>query len=431
MKKVKHRAISVVLIALCCLLGLGVYCTRYVRHGEDWVAFSSNLGLHSGTSVPGKVYDRNSVELADAGNRTYSDNYTTRLACYHLLGDFHGRTGSGVLTHLASGLGGFDLINGSYQLSTPQLQLTVDSGLNEVAYAALAGRAGSVMITNYQTGEVLCLVSTPAIDPVNPGDNLPEGVYINRAISASFTPGSVYKIITLAAALDNIPNIYDMTFTCTGDTIIEGSRLKCSGVHGTQDIKTAFANSCNCAFAQIAQMLGPETLYEYNEKFGMMESHSLSGIPTAAGNYDLHPAGSVALSWSAIGQSTDLTCPYSMLRVVSAVANGGKLIEPKLLQEEKSHAERLLDEETANTVRDFMMNNVQRTYGQSSFPGLPIGAKTGTAEVGDGTNHAWFVGFLDDPQHPYAFTVQVEHGGGGLSVAGSIANKVLQAAVKS
>lgn len=428
MKKVKHRATSVLLIAVLCILGLGVYITQYVNHGRDWVGFSANLGLYSSSSAPGKVYDRNSVELADAAKRTYSDDYATRLSCYHLLGDFEGRTGSGVLTHLADHILGFDLINGSYQIRSPQLQLTIDSNLNKVAYSALAGRSGSVLVTNYKTGELLCLVSTPAIDPTKP-DKIPDGAYINRAISATFTPGSVYKIITLAAALENIDDIYDMTFTCNGSTVIQGTQLNCSGRHGTQDIKTAFANSCNCAFAQIAQILGPETLYEYSEKYGMTESHSLSGIPTAAGKYDLQPEGSVDLSWSSIGQSTDLTCPYSMLRLVSAIANNGKLIEPNLVQTKRPDTVNLVSANTAQTVREFMLNNVKHTYGTSSFPGLTIGAKTGTAEVGDGTNHAWFVGFLDDEEHPYAFVVQVERGGGGLSVAGAIANKVLQAAV--
>ena len=88
-----------------------------------------------------------------------------------------------------------------------------------------------------------------------------------------------------------------------------------------------------------------------------------------------------------------------------------------------------MNQETALIMKEYMKYNVEHTYGTGSFPGLTIGAKTGTAEVGDGTDHAWFVGFLDDEEHPYAFVVQVERGGGGLSVAGSIANKVLQAAV--
>ena len=429
MKKVKNRAASVLLIALLCITGLGVYCYRYVSNGAEWAAFSANLGLYSGNSGGGKVYDCNGILLADAEDRSYSTDYLTRMSCYHLLGDFEGRTGSGVLTHLADKLLGFDLINGSYRISAPKLNLTVDAELNAVAYSALAGRSGSVQVVNYKTGEVLVMVSTPGIDPANP-ESIPDGAYINRAIRATFTPGSVYKIITLTAALEQITDIYDRTFLCTGSVMIQGEPVNCTGVHGSQNIKTAFANSCNCAFAELAQILGPELMAEYSQRLGMTVSHSLNGISTASGNYEQFMRGSMALSWSAIGQATNLTCPYSMLRLVSAIGNGGKLVEPTLVSYGSfADSTELMDADTASVVREYMLNNVVRTYGTGTFPGLAVGAKTGTAEVGDGTDHAWFVGFLDDESHPYAFVVQVERGGGGLSVAGSIANKVLQAAV--
>ena len=429
MRKVKNRAASVMLIAILCIVGLFIYCTRYVSDGSSWVAFASDIGLYADSTGGGKVYDRNGILLADASGRIYSSDYTTRMANYHLLGDYEGRTGSGILTWLADDLLGFDLINGSYQLSTPKLHLSVDSSLNNIAYAALAGRAGSVQVVNYRTGEIICQVSTPGIDPNDPS-KIPDGAYINRAISARFTPGSVYKIITMAAALNEIDNIYELTFTCKGSTQIQGIDVKCTGKHGTQDIKHAFANSCNCAFAELAQLIGSETMGKYSEKLGMTSSHSLNGIPTLAGSYESFPDGSVELSWSAIGQATNLTCPFSMLRLVSAIANEGTLAVPTLVSYSRNvDTTKLLDRETANTLKEYMLYNVQHTYGAGTFPNLAIGAKTGTAEVGDGTDHAWFVGFLDDEAHPYAFVVQVEKGGGGLSVAGAIANKVLQAAV--
>lgn len=417
------------LISILCIVGLLVYCYRYVTVDDDWAAFGANIGLYAESTGGGKVYDRNGVLLADAEGRDYADNYTTRLANYHLLGDYEGRTGSGILTYLANNLLGFDLINGSYQTAVPELHLTVDTTLNEAAYAALAGRAGSVQIINYRTGEILCQVSSPVIDPDNPA-NIPDGAYINRAIAARFTPGSVYKIVTMIAALNEVDDIYTRHFTCTGSVNIQGIPVNCTGTHGTQDIKYAFANSCNCAFAEIAQLVGSENMAKYSEKLGMTVSHSLNGIPTLAGKYDTFPDGSVELSWSAIGQATDLTCPFSMLRLAAAIANDGTLVEPTLVPHgKKAPTEKLIDADIAQEMQAFMKHNVEFTYGTGSFPGLTIGAKTGTAEVGDGTDHAWFVGFLDDEAHPYAFVVQVEKGGGGLSVAGSIANKVLQEAV--
>ena len=429
MKKVKNRAASVILIALLCIAGLGIYCFRYVSDGSDWVSFSANLGLYADSTGGGKIYDKNGVLLADTGTRSFSDDYTTRVSCYHLLGDYEGRTGSGILTKMADTMLGFDLINGSYQLSTPVLNLTVDSELNKVAYSALAGRSGSVQVVNYRTGEMLCFDSTPVIDPDNP-ENVPDGAYINRAISATFVPGSVFKIVTLTAALETVDDIFERTFTCPGSVTIEGNPVNCTGTHGEQNIQQAFANSCNCAFAELSHLVGPDNMLKYSKKLGMTTNHSLNGITTSAGNYDEHRSNSIDLAWSAIGQSTDMTCPYSMLRLDSAIGNGGTLVEPTLVSYgSRLDTSKLINSDTASTIRDYMKNNVQQTYGTGSFPGLSIGAKTGTAEVGDGTNHAWFVGFLDDEEHPYAFVVQVERGGGGLSVAGSIANKVLQAAV--
>ena len=133
-------------------------------------------------------------------------------------------------------------------------------------------------------------------------------------------------------------------------------------------------------------------------------------------------------AWSGIGQYTDLVSPYAMLRLVSSIANGGTLAEPSLLPEGNGET-RLLSRSTADALAEMMDYTVTYAYGDWLFPGLNVCAKTGTAELGDGTSHAWFVGFLDDPDHPYAFVVMIEQGGGGLSQAGTLANTLLQKAV--
>ena len=267
-------------------------------------------------------------------------------------------------------------------------------------------------------------------DPADPSDSPAEGTYLNKGISSALTPGSTFKLVTLAAAIDTIPDIYNKSYTCSGSIDIGGDTINCTGVHGTQDIYGALANSCNCAFAQIAQEVGPDALETYADKLGFTESHSMNGIPTAAGRFDKAAKGSSFLSWSGIGQYNDLVCPYSMLRYVSAIGNGGSMLEPAILKHGATDRKTsLLSSESASAIKGFMRNNVTNNYGTGTFPGLQICAKSGTAEVGDGTSHAWFVGFLDDPSNPYAFVVVVEHGGGGLAAAGSVANTVLQALV--
>ena len=287
------------------------------------------------------------------------------------------------------------------------------------------------MLMNYQTGEILCMVSAPADDPANPSGNPADGTYINKCLSASFVPGSVFKLVTLAAAIENMPDLFERSFWCEGSAVVGGAVLNCTGSHGSQTIEQALANSCNCAFGAIALELGADTLAEYAEKLGFTQELSLDGITIPAGKFDRAEEGSIGLAWSGIGQYNDLVVPYALVRYVSAVANGGSVYEPTLLGHGSLDREtELLGSDTAARIAEMMNYNVQNAYGgQWTFPGLNVSAKTGTAEVGDGTSHAWMTGFLNDANHPYAFVVLVENAGGGLTNAGPIANTLLQAAV--
>ena len=253
---------------------------------------------------------------------------------------------------------------------------------------------------------------------------------MNRCLGATYTPGSVFKLVTLSAAIENIPDLYEKTFTCAGSVQVGGDTVHCTGVHGEQKIEQALANSCNSAFSEISQELGPDTIYNYAEKYGFLKSLSVSGIDTAKGSIDKGEAGTSNLSWMGIGQYNDLISPIAMLRFVSAIANDGTAKEPVILKNGSSASTRLMETATAQKIQELMSYNVASAYGKGSFPNLNICAKTGTAELGDGTSNAWFVGFLDDAEHPLAFTVIIERGGGGLVNAGPVANAVLQAAVK-
>ena len=276
------------------------------------------------------------------------------------------------------------------------------------------------------------MVSSPSYDPNNPPDvSLPqyEGVYLNRALGATFAPGSVFKLVTLAAAIENMPDLNERRFYCEGSVNVGGDTVTCTGHHGEQTIEQALANSCNVAFSELSQELGSEVLAEYAEKYGFIDGLSIDGIETAKGRFDKAERGTSDLSWSGIGQYNDLVSPISMLRYVSAIANGGVAKEPTLLKNGKSGKSSLMSSETAEKVSQMMSYNVSYAYGNSLFPDMSICAKTGTAEVGGESPHAWFAGFLDDDKNPYAFVVLVENGGGGLSAAAPVASRLLQAAV--
>ena len=424
MKKVKRRATAALLIAALLVVGLAVYLVRLADDGGAWASY------FSGGTPGGTILDRNGVVLysSDEDGYSFAEDWSTRVSCYHLLGDPNGNVRTGALRQFRDRLAGYSFLEGATSGKT--ISLSVDSALNVTAYSALAGRSGAVMLMDYTTGEVLCMVSSPGDDPENPSSEPADGTYLNKCLSSSFTPGSVFKLVTLAAAIDNIPDLFERSLWCEGEMIVDGALLTCTGSHGSQTIEQALANSCNCAFGTLALELGPELMAEYAEKLGMTASLQLDGMDVLPGSFTKGGAGSVGLAWSGVGQYEDLVCPYAMLRYVSAIANGGSVYEPTLLGHGSLDREtELLSAETAQRIAEMMNYNVQNAYGSWVFPGLDVSAKTGTAEVGDGTSHAWMTGFLNDPAHPYAFVVILEHAGGGLANAGPVANAVLQAAV--
>ena len=310
------------------------------------------------------------------------------------------------------------------------------------ALEAMGDYKGTIGVYNYKTGELLCAVTTPTYDPDN-APNIDEnaeqfdGIYVNRFTQSLYTPGSIFKIVTLAAALETIPDITEQTFVCRGSCIIDDQKIICDGTHWEQDLKTAFRNSCNCAFAEIAQQLGKETLSRYVQQFGVTESVSFDGITTAKGQFDLTDANVADTAWAGVGQYTDLVNPCSFLSFVGAIADGGKGVTPYLVEKvtsdgitsysaEISDGDLIMSKSTAQVLQEYMAFNVTDKYGSENFPGLTVCAKTGTAEVGgDKKPNAMIAGFVADEQYPLAFVVAVEDAGYGKTVCVPILSAVL------
>ena len=448
MKKIERRAIVCVILALALAAGMGVFLFRYFTSGGKWAssAFNRHLYNTSGVLAAGTVLDRDGDVLSEVegGKRTYYNNETVRKATLHAVGDLQGSIGTGALNAFADDLTGYNLLNGAYGAARGKdMYLTIDARYHYEAYQALGGKSGTVAVYNYKTGEVLCMVSAPSYDPLNvPADietnEKYEGAYLNRFLSSTFTPGSVYKTVTLAAALENLPDAQSRTWECTGSVQIGGETIVCSGVHGVETLKEAFANSCNVAFAEIAQEVGAEALKKQTEKAGLTASYSLDSLPTAKGSFSWESISAGELAWAGVGQHKDQVNPCALMVYMGAIANGGRAAEPYLIQKTvsslgipslpklTSKTGTLINSATAEMVAELMAYNVEATYGTSRFPNMDLCAKSGTAEVGEGkTPHAWFAGFLRNEETPYAFVVLVENGGGGNSVAGTVAGKVL------
>lgn len=447
MKKIEKRAIMCLCLALVLFVGLGVFCYRYVKDGDDWVSYEGNRDVYSeGDLAKGALYDRNGLLLMQntAEGTVYNDDSSVRKALMHITGDADNNVSTGANRAFTDELIGYDLINGVYTLNNAgeSLTTTLDANVCATAYEALNGRHGTVGVYNYKTGEIICMVSSPTYDPVYPPDTPEEGSYINRFTSATFVPGSIFKLVTAAAAIENLDDAYTWTINCTGSVDYgHGDKVTDLAVHGTVDLRKALEVSCNCYFGQLAEKLGSGQMKVYTEKLGLTESVDINGIKTTPGTFD-YPESGVGLAWTGIGQWHDMLNPCSMMVYMGAIANDGKAVTPYIInpsslvgkkflqittEEFNLKSEKLIEASTASSLKDMMANNVENNYGSGSFPGLPICAKSGTAEVGNGKNpNAWFVGFLDDPNNPYAFVVLVENGGYGSSVAGSVANTVLQ-----
>lgn len=444
MRKIERRAMICLILAFALFIGICTFGYRFVCYGSDWASFPANKHLYSST---GTIKDRDGDILSsvDSSGRHYYDDETVRKATLHAVGDKAGSIGTGAIHAFSDKLSGYNILTGSKTpFSTEKtLTLTIDAAFNVVAYNALGGQKGTVGVYDYTTGEILCMVSTPTYDPENVPENMDseqyDGAYLNRFLSSAIVPGSIFKIVTLNAAIENIPDIYDRTFKCTGSTTVGGIEITCPHAHGTLDIQSAFANSCNGVFGKLAAEMGGDTMQKYVDAAGLTSSISVDGINTAKGTFSFVGEDAGQVAWSGVGQGKDALNPCSMMTYMGAIASGGSAAMPKLIKSvdgtiipnlsTDKKTGNLVNSDTAEQIHKMMRNNVEQTYGASRFPDGTC-AKSGTAEVGGGLSpNAWFAGFIDDPTHPYAFIVLVENGGGGSSVAGEVASKVLNAIV--
>ena len=254
--------------------------------------------------------------LYDGASGSWAEDGVIRRATLHAVGDRDDNISTSAKAALRQRLVGFDPLTGT-SAGGHKVYLTIDAELNTAALEALNGRKGAVAVYNYRTGDVLCMVSSPTFDPAEPpeirdGDSRYDGVYLNRVLSSTFAPGSVFKLVTTAAALEQLDGTLDRHFTCTGRLELDGGVITCPYAHGEMDLYDALARSCNCAYAQLAVELGGGTLAQYAEKAGLTQSFSVSGISAAAGQFT---AGQGAdLGWSGVGQYDDLVNPCAFLR---------------------------------------------------------------------------------------------------------------------
>ncbi|HDH03871.1 MAG TPA: penicillin-binding protein 2 [Actinobacteria bacterium] len=344
------------------------------------------------------------------------------------------------------------------------VQLTLNDALQRVAADALGTQAGAVVAIDPATGAVLAMVSSPSFDPnLLVGDSAqtametlredPDQPLLSRAISESYAPGSTFKTIVASAAIETggagpetiFPNPSELELPLSTATIQNYRGVLC-GSGDTVTLEIAFLRSCNVTFALLGMNLGEEAVIGQAEQYGFNRDTPFdlpvlnSAVPTPDDlNGDL-----AALAQNSLGERDVQATAFQMALVATAIANDGRLMEPFLVakgfnadstlrwEREPEFLSQPIGAGTAQILGEMMERVVtQGTGTRAQIPGIRVAGKTGTAEVGGGPPHAWFVGFAPVGNPRIAIAVVVADGGdvgenatGGV-VAAPIARTVI------
>jgi len=338
---------------------------------------------------------------------------------------------------------------------------SLDPTAQQTAFDLLAGRPGAVVAIEPDSGRVRAMVSQPSYDPNLVPDQLTElnadlgSPLLNRSTQGQYPPGSTFKLVTAAAALDSGNIDLDTTIDAPASLTVQGQPLSNSGgsAFGEIGVTTALTNSVNTFFAKLGRRVGEDTLYQYMDRFGFNQKPDIdlpSDALSVSGVFDggelLKAGEGVDISRIAIGQERLLATPIQMAEVAATIANDGDLMKPRIWDRvtdadgrsvdtmEPSRQSEVMSEETAAQLTEAMRAVVDEGTGTAAaLSGIDVAGKTGTAEVPGREdcaglpNQAWFVGFApaDDPQIAVAATVECTDGQGG-TVAAPIAAGVMQ-----
>ena len=351
----------------------------------------------------------------------------------------------------------FDAENGCDLHTTldTTIQYYLEKGVQELEARFGTGKGATGIVMDVNTGAVLAMASLPTYDLNAPGkvynDFLTSGMteeqieenmkdllnkqWRSKAINDTYEPGSTFKTLTLAMALEE--NVVDLNtgFYCGGNTIIEGQKIWCSKRvgHGQQNLTQAFANSCNPAFINIGLRVGNAKFYQYMQDFGLLEKTGIDTTGEASGfaNSEIKYS-TLALACYAFGQNFNVT-PVALLAAQCACVNGGYLYTPYLVEEitdqdgnvvsrhDATPIRQVISAETSALVRDIMEYEVTTGTGKNGqVAGYRIGGKTGTADKVGGNVIVSFVCFApaDDPQVMMLLTLDEPNKWTGTYVSG-------------
>lgn len=315
---------------------------------------------------------------------------------------------------------------------------TLDAGLQGAVEDILrgSGKNGAIVVLKSDTGEIVASASTPVFDPnrVSEYMNSDKNELVNKVTQGTYPPGSVFKIVLAAAAMEQGISP-DKTFVCKGYETINGKQIKCKTGgeqgHGTITLRDALAQSCNSAFIQLGQELGAETIIGTAEKMGLGQIPIRDYPGQKTGNLmTAQQSQGAAIANLSIGQGETLATPLQIARMTNIIANGGVDSGVHILLEDGDKTEEtVISPAAAEAVRQMMEKTMTEGSGKSLTADVAMAGKTGSAESNIGgreTVHGWMTGFVPAQDPEYTITVFVESGESGSQSAGPLFAQVAQ-----
>ena len=462
--KLKKQVLRVALFALLVFMALGCYLIYLSSYEADDLArnpMNPREAAARSDIIRGSILDRNGnilVETKSDGTRSY--------AMGEVMAAVTGYSGSeigsaGIEGHENRALLGLTEDMGRMGPAAQLLQsdrgndvqLTVDARIQQAAYEGLGGSHGAVVVMDAHTGAILAMASTPSYDPNNIEatwtslSKQVDGALLNRAVQGMYPPGSTIKPMIADAALTEGVATEREIINCTGVLDVGNGftiREYNNEAHGRVNLRQALVESCNITFGTLGMRLGDDRLARTYKRFGFSEGFGGDISMEAANLPDFGHLTKGDQAQASIGQGTLLVTPLNMALLADAYANGGKIMKPYLVQEILSQSGTVLSKTTpevwrtattpdiAATIDSYMEEAVQKGTGRAaSVKGIRVTGKTGTAETGHGTDHAWFIGSAQLKKQKIVFAIVVENAGSGGRYAAPIARHIIQTMLES
>ncbi|MDR2649550.1 MAG: penicillin-binding protein 2 [Clostridiales bacterium] len=449
MEEIRKNIRRVFWLYLALFAALSFYLAKFIIFdGKAIIAspFNPRLKLQDPSVARGDIMDSDGEKLAytaENGKRVYDFGIRAAHAAGYYNAGAAGFYGAEAQYNFELQNAGNELFQRFKRLFSggmikgDSIALTINAELQAYLYDQIEGYSAGAIVLEPATGKILAMVSVPSFDPNKLAENFDSlsrdsgSPLLNRAAQGQYPPGSVFKIVSAAAAMEYMPGYADFEYYCAGEDIIGGKLIRCynSTAHGDMKLAKAFALSCNTFFSTLGLQIGADNMRSLSERLGFNETlpfpleYSVSSFPLDKTSDDAEIVDTV------IGQGKIMASPLQIALITAAVANNGIIMAPYILDRVVSYDGKIVRKTMPNMAKQTfspdistaltnMMTDVTEngTGVPASVSNVKIAAKTGSAQTPNGDDHGWYTAFFpaDNPQ--YVLCIVIENIGGSSRV---------------